>query len=217
VDSTVVETTIHHPTDSRIVGDGVRVLSRLLRRAKRVLGDPADLGARVFRTHTRSVRRRAQPVHRRARRKGEEAAEAMQQAYRRLRAVATQSCRQAERVGAALRTEATPVARRLVHQFETFLPRVVQAITQAERRGLRGEAVPATEKIVSLFEPHTQVLQRHKPGQAVEFGRKPWLDEVDGGIIRGYAVLDQAGPDHPDLPASLRAPSPGMRWATARR
>ena len=63
--------------------------------------------------------------------------------------------------------------------------------------------MPAREKIVSLFEPHTQIIQRHKPGKAVEFGRKLWLDEVDGGIISRYAILEEAGPDHPYLAASL--------------
>src|SRR5215213_5388443 len=76
VDSTVIATTIHHPTDSRLLGDGVRVLSR--------------------------VRRRAQQVHRLARRKGEAAAEEMKAVYARLIGIAQQSSRQAERVRAAL-------------------------------------------------------------------------------------------------------------------
>jgi IS5 family transposase len=203
VDSTVVETTIHHPTDSRIVGDGVRVLSRLVRRAKAVVGAAADLSKEAFRTRTRSVRRLAQRVHRVARRKGEAAAEELRDVYRRLLTVARQSQRHATRVRDALRTIGGTTAERLVAQLEQFLPRVEQAITQANRRVLGGETVPATAKIVSLFEPHTQVIQRHKPGKAVEFGRKLWLDEVDGGIISRSAVLDEAGPDHPYLAASL--------------
>ncbi len=203
VDSTVVETNIHHPTDSRLVGDGVRVLCRLLRRAKRLIGDRAALRPRVFQSHTRSVRRIAQEVHRLARRKGEEAAEAMQTAYRRLLTVATQTVRQVRRVDAVLRTSTVPAAHRLVEHVETFLPRVDQAIRQAQRRVLQGEAVPAREKIVSLFEPHTQIIQRHKPGKAVEFGRKLWLDEVDGGIVSRYTLLHEGGPDHPHLPDSL--------------
>ena len=63
--------------------------------------------------------------------------------------------------------------------------------------------MPAAEKLLSLFEPHTQVIQRHKPGQPVEFGRKVWLDEVDGGIISRYALLDQPGQDQPYLADSL--------------
>src|SRR3712207_3268426 len=56
IDSTAVETNIHYPTDSRLLGDGVRVLSSLLRRAKTALHDRADLGRQVFRARTRSVR-----------------------------------------------------------------------------------------------------------------------------------------------------------------
>ncbi len=75
VDSTVVETNVHYPTDSALVGDGVRVISRLLHKAKTVLGTSTELGKSVFRSRTRSVCRIAQQLHRVARRKGEEAAE----------------------------------------------------------------------------------------------------------------------------------------------
>jgi transposase, IS5 family len=203
VDSTVIATTIHHPTDSRLLGDGVRVLSRLLRRAKRVLGEQTALGRQEFRTRTRSVRRLAQQVHRLARRKGEAAAEEMKAVYARLIGIAQQSSQQAERVRAALAERAEGPAQRLGEQFTHFLPLVAQAIAQASRRVLEGESVPAAEKLLSLFEPHTQVIQRHKPGRAVEFGRKLWLDEVDGGLISRYAVLDQPGQDQPYLADSL--------------
>src|SRR5215218_5105417 len=74
VDSMVVETNIHHPTDSALLSDGVRVLSRLLRRAKKVLGEDATrLGKEAFRTRNRSVRRLTKKLHRIALRKGEEA------------------------------------------------------------------------------------------------------------------------------------------------
>ena len=64
VDSAVVETNIHHPTDSGILGAGVRVLSRLLRRAKTLVGEKSALPKTVFQSHTRSVRRLAQQMHR---------------------------------------------------------------------------------------------------------------------------------------------------------
>src|SRR5438094_3990016 len=155
VDSTVIATTIHHPTDSRLLGDGVRVLSRLLRRAKRVLGEQTHLSQEAFRTRTRSVRRLAQQVHRLARRKGEEAAEQMKGAYTRLLGIAQQSCRQAERVRTVLTAQSAGAAQRLVQQFTHFLPLVDEAIRQATRRVLQGEAVPAAAKLLSLFEPHT--------------------------------------------------------------
>jgi len=205
VDATVVETDIHHPTDSRLLGDGVRVVSRLLRRAKTVLGEQVELGKEAFRTRTRSVRRLAQQLHRVARRKGEQAAEELRQAYAKLVDIAQASRAQALRVRAALQGQADAVAQRLVERFDHFVPLLEQAIEQATRRVLRGEAVPSEEKVVSLFEPHTQVIRRHKAGQPTEFGRKVLLDEVEGGIISRYEVLDAGGLEHPHLPRSLAA------------
>jgi IS5 family transposase len=208
VDSAVVETTIHHPTDSRLVGDGVRVLSRLLRRAKAVLGaagQGAGLGPAAFRSRTRSVRRLAQTLHRVARRKGEAAAEQLRTAYRHLLAVATASRAQADRVRAALRAQGDAPSRRLAERFERVLPLVAQALAQAQRRVLEGQPVPAPEKLLSLFEPHTQVIVRHKPGKPAEFGRKLWLEEVEGGLVSGYRVLPAAGPDDAYLAESLAA------------
>jgi IS5 family transposase len=205
IDATVVETDIHHPTDSRILGDGVRVVSRLLRRAKTVLGAGAELGKEAFRTRTRSVRRLAQQLHRVARRQGEQAAEELRQAYAKLVDIAQASRAQALRVRAALQGQADAVAQRLVERFDHFMPLIEQAIEQATRRVLRGEAVPSEEKVASLFEPHTQVIRRHKAGQPTEFGRKVLLDEVEGGIISRYEVLDAGGSEHPHLPRSLAA------------
>jgi IS5 family transposase len=206
VDSTVVETNIHYPTDSALVGDGVRGISRLLHKAKTVLGTGTKLGKSVFRSRTRSVRRIAQQLHRVARRKGEAAAEELKQAYAKLLDIAEASRRQAVRVREALQEQATKQAKRVQQQLDQFLPLVDQAIEQAARRVLHGESVPAPEKLLSLHEPHTQVIRRQKAGKPTEFGRKLWLGEVEGGIISEFRLLeDGGGLDHPELPASLEA------------
>jgi IS5 family transposase len=205
IDGTVVETNIRHPTDSKTLGDGVRVLSRLLRRARTVLGEGAQLGAAAFRTRTRSVRRVTQQLHRVARRKGEQAAEELKQAYAKLVGITRTSSRQAERVAAVLRDQGTEQGRRLAERIEHFLPLVDRAIAQATRRVLRGEAMPADEKVLSVFEPHTQAIRRHKPGKPTEFGRKVLLDEVEGGIVSHYAILTDVGLEHPHFVASLDA------------
>src|SRR3712207_5616737 len=84
VDSTVVETAIHHPTDSGLLADGVRMLGRLVRRARPVVGG-ALAGVRdAFRTRTRSARRQLQRVHRAARQKGAVAEQEQRDAYARL-------------------------------------------------------------------------------------------------------------------------------------
>jgi transposase, IS5 family len=205
VASTVVETTRHHPTDSGLLGDGVRVLSRLLRRAKSVIGQSTGLSPRAFRSHMRRVRRLMRQLHRLARRKGEEATAGLQPAYGWLLRVAQRTCAQAAKVRAVLREQASQRAQRLVRQFAQFLPRVTRVIDQTVRRVVHGEVVPAREKLVSIVEPHPQIIVRRQTGRAVEFGRKIWLEEVDGGLISGYRILAEAGQDFPDLPDSLVA------------
>jgi transposase, IS5 family len=203
VDGMVVETHIHHPTDSRLVGDGVRVLSRWLRRAKQALARSRQLPQRLFRSRTRSVRRLAQQIHRLARRTAAAAAGQMRVAYARLLAVARQSCRQAEQVQALLRRRRSGLARQTAAHLAHYLPLVQQAMRQAQQRVLEAVKVPAVEKLVSLFEPHTQVIQRHKAGKPVEFGRKVWLGEVEGGLISEYRLAAEPGPDAPYLMPSL--------------
>ena len=205
LDGTVVETTIHHPSDSSLLADGVRVLSRALRRARTVLGEAAGGRKELFRTRLRSARRLVRSLHRLGRRKGDAAARAMREAYARLIAVARKTHAQAARVGAALRERPEPSARRLARQLDVYLPRVERAIAQAVRRVLEGETVPAGEKIVSLFEPHTRIIVRHKAGKPVEFGRKLWLEEVEGGIVSGWRLLDQPDQESACLPPSLAA------------
>jgi len=205
IDGTVVETNIRYPTDSKTLGHGVRVPSRLLRRAKGVLGAGAALGQATFRTRTRSVRRLTQQLHRVARRKGEQAAEDLKRAYAKLIGIARTSCRQAARVRTALREHAAERGQHLMEAFTHFLPLADQAIAQATRRVLQGEAVPAEEKLLSLFEPHTQAIRRHKPGKLTEFGKKVLLDEVEGGIVSHFAILNDVGLEHPHFVASLDA------------
>jgi IS5 family transposase len=205
----VVGTAIRHPTDSGLLADAVRMLGRVVRRARPLVGG-ALAGVRdAFRTRTRSARRQVQRVHRLARRKGEAGEADRQAAYARLCRIARTVVRQAERVRCALvpaasdHPEPAPAAGRLVAELDRLVPLARRVIDQAERRVLRGEAVPAADKVLSLIEPHTAVIPRHKAGQTVEFGRKLWLAEVDGGIISDIDVLDGAPPDAPRVMRSV--------------
>ncbi len=189
-DGTVVETNIAYPTDSKLLADGVRVLSRTLKRAKEVVKGSAQLTAKIFRDRTRSARNQARRIARRARQRSAAAKEDMQKAYQHLAHVTRATVKQAETVLDTLKAESSQVAQHLVETFETFLPRVEQALSQTLRRVFEGESVPAQEKIVSLFEPHTDIIRRQKAGKPVEFGHKVWLDEVDGGVVTDWRVLD---------------------------
>jgi transposase, IS5 family len=188
-DGTVVETTIHHPSDSTLLSDGVRVVSRLLGRAKTLVGTAITAGGDLFRDRTRSAKRLARQIGEAARRRGQETEQIRQASYRRLIAVAEASLRQAKAVQEALASRAEASAVRLASQLRHYRPLIEQVIRQTRRRVVAGETVPAEEKLLSLFEPHTCIIRRGKVRQPTEFGRKVWLDEVDGGIISRYAVL----------------------------
>jgi IS5 family transposase len=185
-DGTVVETNIHAPTDSHLLADSVRVIGRTLERVKQVLSEQTELGARVFRNRTRSARKTARQVLRLIARQKE----AGKRVYRKLVQITQRSVSQAKQVLAALEENSHQEAQGLKATLETFIPRVEQVIEQTIRRVFQDEKVPADEKIVSIFEPHTAIIRRGKAGKPVEYGRKVWLDEVEGGIVTRWKVLD---------------------------
>jgi IS5 family transposase len=203
IDGTVVATPIHHPTDSTLLYDGVRVLSRTLGKAKQVLQATRALARQVFRDRTRSAKRQMKRIMEAARQRGTEAAERMQTAYQHLLDVTRASVQQATQVGAVCQAQATQSGQKLAATLERVIPLVRQVVAQTTRRVLRGEAVPAEEKLVSLFEPHTAIIRKGKPGHPTEFGRVIWLDEVEGGVISRYAVLEGNPAEEAQLPPSL--------------
>ena len=71
------------------------------------------------------------------------------------------------------------------------MPLVKQVIAQTRARVLEGRKVASADKALSLFELHTRAIPRHKGGAEVEFGRRVILDEVDGGIVTRYQILEQ--------------------------
>jgi len=185
-DGTVVETNIHAPTDSHLLEDCVRVIGRTLERAKKVISAPTKFSDEVFRNRIRSARKTGRQIRRLIARQKE----AGKQAYRKLVKIAQQSVSQARQVLEALEENDHNPAQRLKDTLETFIPRVEQVIDQTIRRVFQDEKVPADEKLVSIFEPHTAIIRRGKAGKPVEYGRKIWLDEVDGGIVTRWDVLD---------------------------
>jgi IS5 family transposase len=194
-DGTVVETNIAYPRDSKLLADGVRVLCRTFKRAKQVISDTGQKAAQTFRDRTRSARNQARRIANCARRKSEAAKTEMKKAYRRLVGVARAAICQAQAVSEQIKAEGQQVTQRLQTTLDTFVPRVEQAIEQTVRRVFNDESVSAQDKIVSLFEPHTAIIRRQKAGKPTEFGRKVWLDEVDGGIVTRWEILDGNPPD----------------------
>jgi IS5 family transposase len=188
-DGTVVESNIAYPSDSKLLADGVRVISRTLKRIQSTFAQPGERAAAWFRDRTRSARTQARQIQRRARQRSQAAQAEMQSVYRRLVAVAKATVQQAKTVVSRVQSQWSVPGQGLVQQLQTVVPQVEQVIEQTVRRVFAGEAVPAQEKLVSLFEPHTAIIRRQKPGKETEFGHKVWLDEVEGGIITRWEIL----------------------------
>ena len=154
---------------------------------------------------TRKARDLARSIGENAKKKAEAAKEAGRQLYRKL-VEQTQAI-----VGAARQTlphlqqMSGNYAKRLADTLENFIPLAEQVVKQTERRVFRNEAVPAQEKIVSIFEAHTDIICRGKETKPVEYGHKVWLDEVDGGIVSHYRILDGNPPDAQQWQPSLQA------------
>ena len=165
MDGTVVETTIHHPTDSRLLADSVRVLGRTLTRAKTLLGLKTELGKETFRNRQRSAKRAARKIAGLSHRSQER----MQSHYQRLVQTTQATIRQAGRVLAELQNQVADEGHDLIESLQTFLPRAQQVVNQTVRRVFAGEKVPQAEKLVSIFEPHTDIIRRGKVNKDTEF------------------------------------------------
>src|SRR6266700_5215647 len=190
VDATCVQTNIHHPTDSGLLVDSVRVLSRFVQRAKELIKDQVGNVQQICRSRLRSARRAAQTLHRQLRRKGEDKEAQQKELYQKLIQTAEQMVQQSRRVVAVLGTQTQRQAQRLLEQAQRVLPLVERVITQTRTRVLEGKKVASEQKVLSLFEPHTRAIPRHKGGALVEFGRHVVLDEVDGGIVTRFQILE---------------------------
>jgi IS5 family transposase len=201
-DTTVVETNIHFPTDSGLLWDGVRVLTRLVGKIQALLPELTT----PFVNHTRRARRRMQEIHRLTPKQRQE-----QQVpkYRDLITLTTQVLAAARAVAAAARVAPGPdpltgtQVDALATEIAVYGERIDQVIAQARRRVLQGETVPTADKLFSLFEPHTDLIMRGKAQRPVEFGHKVLLSESGHGLITDYRVLDGNPTDDRHVAPSL--------------
>jgi len=202
-DGTVVETNVHHPTDDALLADGVRVIGRLVKRAKGFVEESIqkEQKGEPFRDRARSAKRLAHKIGRMALRRTEEAKGSYRAAYQRLVEVAKASIKQAGRVRTLI--EGVPSARKISEELSHFAQLLERVISQTCRRVFKGERVSAKEKLVSVFEEHTSIIRRGKARKETEFGRKVWLSEVDGGIVSGFWILEGNSGDEAQLEPAL--------------
>lgn len=205
VDTTVVESDIHYPSDSTLLWDGIRTITRLVLEHL----EPQLAGAAAgFPDRRRRARRRMQELARMHDRRGKHE-RSFRRKYRDLVTVAAEVTarariviEQARRMPARMSVDRLLVdglCQEIFH-YTTLTKRV---INQTCRRIFAGEAVPAEQKLYSLFEPHTDLIKRGKARKPVEFGHKVFLAESRVGLITDYRVLRGNPPDSDQVAVSL--------------
>jgi transposase, IS5 family len=194
VDTTVVETNIHYPTDSTLLADGVRVLTRTVKRLRTV----ATHGIVRLRDRTRSVGRRVFAIAQLSRHAGQAPVKArMQRLYRQLMGHTRAVVRQAE---TAVRRVARGTVRGLglaqveveglVQQLRETGGLVRRVLAQTRARILLGNT-HYPDKLLSLFEPHTEAIRKGKAVKPTEFGKLVKIQEAEAQFITDYEVCEQ--------------------------
>jgi IS5 family transposase len=188
IDTTVVATNVHYPTDSTLLSDGVRVLTRTMQRASATLGDPSGR----IRKRLRSVARRVLIIGYQAR--SPKTRDAMVKSYRKLmattRAVLRDTATMVRRLGQRVRTVASrvqPILLRAQHQLQKMRPLVQRVVDQTRARLLGGDTHVA-DKVLSIFEPHTETIRKGKISKPNEFGKLVTIQESEHQIITAYDV-----------------------------
>ena len=181
-DATVTETHILSPTDSRLLLDGVRVMVRLLEQAEERLGARSI----IFSNHLRVAKRRHRAI------RSARGAERRAELYRDLLDVVARTqdyLEQAQAKVVVCPDLLWPLA--WIAEADHYRGLIGQVIDQTQRRVLLGETVPAGEKVVSLFEPHTDIIL--KGGREVEYGHKVTLSTGTSGLVLD-AVIETGNP-----------------------
>jgi len=206
VDSSVTESDIHYPTDSSLLNDAARVLSRLVHQAREVLHPRTPADKVWFRDRHRQARRLARQIGQLARKGRKNTEKDSLKLYRQLLQVVEALVAQVAYLQPRLARSPSLTALGLQEMLSTYLPLVQRVMDQTERRVLHGQSVAASDKVVSLFEPHTAIICRGKAKpKDTEFGHKIWYAEVDGGLISEHRILTGNPPDAQQLLPSLKA------------
>lgn len=193
VDTTVVETNIHYPTDSSLLGDGVRVLTRTMHRLSTAVKGTGE----KIRNRMRSASRRVMEIARASRSRGKGAEEKRQRAYQRLLTITGQVVRQAQRLSDEVKKRRTERVQRLRQELDRMTGLVRQVMKQTKVR-VFGDDTHFSEKIVSIFEPQTEVIRKGKASKPTEFGKMVKIQEAENQIITSYEVYEKK-PNDSDL------------------
>lgn len=181
VDCTVTETNIHYPTDSSLLWDAVRVLTRLMHQVDAAAGGSFRT---LFTDHTRRAKRRWFGIE------NAKTAEKRLPLYEDLLKVTRKTLSAAERVIDALTEcpELGIIALDFQSELQHYAELTAQVVDQCHRRVIDGEQVPVADKIVSIFEPHTDIIIKKQ--RETEFGHKLCLTTGASSLVLDCVIED---------------------------
>ena len=195
VDTTVVETNIHYPTDSSLLGDGDRVLTRLMKKVTAIAGAAGT----KLRDSMRSVQRRVAEIARASRAKGETGKAKLDLLYPKLLEITGRVMGQARRfsveIGSGVKRSGDVLQQArlqgLKAQIDDMVETVKKVVHQTKARVFGGDTHVAG-KILSIFEPSTEVIRKGKASKPTEFGKVVKVQEAENQIVIDFEVYDQS-------------------------
>jgi IS5 family transposase len=203
VDTTVVETDIHYPTDSTLLGDGVRVLTRNMKKVTAVVGKAGT----QMRDRSRSAKLKVLAIARASRNKTEQGRQKMKNAYVKLVDITSRVVGQAKKfsseIAEGVKQGNLAVLHKAKKQLDEMIPRVQQVLRQTRERVLRGNT-QADGKLLSVFETHTEVIRKGKANKPNEFGKLVLIQEAENQIVTHYRVCEQRPADSTLLEGCLK-------------
>jgi IS5 family transposase len=204
VDTTVVETNIHYPTDSSLLGDGTRVMTRTMKKVEQRSGGQLK---RKVRDRMRSVNKRVVAIAIASRHRGPEGEEKRKKEYRELLRISRRILNDATRVRVEMEgmsARRKKGLRALGESLSTMAEHVRQIVKQTKARIFDG-LTQLPGKIVSVFEPHTEIIRKGKASKPTEFGKLVQLQEAENQIITHYEVFDERPSDRELLLRAVEA------------
>jgi transposase, IS5 family len=208
VDTTVVETNIHYPTDSSLLGDGDRVLTRLMKKVTAIAGAAGT----KLRDSMRSVQRRVAEIARASRAKGEKGKAKLDRLYPKLLEITGRVMGQARRfsaeIGSGIKRSGDVLQQAklqgLKAQIDDMVETVKKIVHQTKARVFGGDTHVAG-KILSVFEPSTEVIRKGKASKPTEFGKVVKVQEAENQIVIDFEVYDQKPSDSDLLIPAIQA------------
>jgi IS5 family transposase len=208
VDTTVVETNIHYPTDSSLLGDGDRVLTRLMKKVTAIAG---AAGAKL-RNRMRSVQRRVAEIARASRAKGDKLKQKVPPLYRKLLGLTGRVMGQARRFSSEIASgvkRSSDVLQQaalegLKREIDQMMVTVKKVVHQTKARIFGGDT-HVEGKVLSVFEDSTEVIRKGKASKPTEFGKTVKIQEAENQIVIDFDVYDQKPSDSDLLIPSIEA------------